>query len=284
VVTYTDQGQSPGGPHAGDAIVMVHGLPGSVRDYRWLEAAIREGSLGQRVRVVRLDMPGLGGTSLELAQGRHDVESRALFVLSTLEALGLERVILVGHSMGGGVVLKAAAIAQERQAMRARGHAGVRVAGIALLASVGQRPHRAYRKLPDPRPAGLLLKVPLLERLLHKPIYESFVRGGFPKSVPVHECVQALRCVSALRFDALEHAVRQLDLRPLPSLVAYADDDPMVEPEIGEGLTQALGAEELRFPEGGHNIQKTHAIEIAQGLARLTQSAFGQLQEARNHA
>jgi pimeloyl-ACP methyl ester carboxylesterase len=121
---------------------MVHGLPGSVRDYRWLESALREtpqGSLAN-LRVVRLDMPGLGGTDLRLADA-HDVTSRARFVLEALDALGLERVVLVGHSMGGGVTLTAAALSRKR--------AGCAVVGVCQVASVGNRPHKAYLRMPN---------------------------------------------------------------------------------------------------------------------------------------
>lgn len=275
VVSYTDEGTSH---RDGDAIVMIHGLPGSVRDYRWLESAVRESAAGslRSVRVVRLDMPGLGGTDVRLAEGHHDVESRARFVLDTLDAMGLERVVLVGHSMGGGVTLAAAALARKRT--------GVAVVGLCLVASVGNRPHKAYLRMPNPRPAGLLLKVPGMSRVLERPIYESFVRGGFPASTPKNECVQALRCVAALRFESLVAAAHELSLRPLPALVTYADDDPMVEPEVGEALVEALSAEELRFAEGGHNIQKTQAVEIADGLVRLAERAFGVPRELRKLA
>ncbi|MCA9532524.1 MAG: alpha/beta fold hydrolase [Myxococcales bacterium] len=272
-LSYTDEGVSA---RPADALVLIHGLPGSVRDYRWLESALRASPGRLPLRVVRLDMPGLGGSALTLAEGKHDVQSRAAFVLNTLDALGIERAVLVGHSMGGGVALTAAAAARQ--------HEGCNVVGLGLLASVGNRPHKAYLRMPNPRPAGLLLKVPVLEKLLHKPIYDSFVRGGFPKGTPVAECVQSLRCVAALRFEHLAEAAQELSLRPLPALVSYADDDPMVEPEVGQALVDVLAAEELRFPEGGHNIQKTHAVEIAGALHHLAEQAFGLPAEMRKLA
>ncbi|MCB9661716.1 MAG: alpha/beta hydrolase [Sandaracinaceae bacterium] len=289
-VCFTDEGESP---RAGDALVLIHGLPGSVRDYRWLESALRAHEGAPPLRVVRLDMPGLGGTAVELAEGKHDVRSRAAFVLDTLDALGIGRAVLVGHSMGGGVALAAAAEAQRRHNNAPRGSreqsgTGEReqcaVVGLGLLASVGTHPHKGYQRMPDPRPAGLLLKVPVLSKLLHQPIYDSFVRSGFPKSTPVSECVQSLRCVAALRFPHLAEAAQELSLRPLPTLVAYADDDPLVEPEVGAQLTELLGAEELRFAEGGHNIQKTQAVELAEGLHGLAARAFGVPKELRQLA
>lgn len=59
---------------------------------------------------------------------------------------------------------------------------------------------------------------------------------------------------------------------PLPArtLVAFADDDHLVEPEIPTELAAAIpGARPLRFADGGHVIQKNKAREIAEALRAL---------------
>jgi len=76
-VTHTDEGTRP------PAIVLVHGLPGSVRDFRWLGAALRE--LAPEARVVRLDMPGFGGTDVRLG-GAMTIEERAALAGSSSAA------------------------------------------------------------------------------------------------------------------------------------------------------------------------------------------------------
>jgi pimeloyl-ACP methyl ester carboxylesterase len=52
-----------------------------------------------------------------------------------------------------------------------------------------------------------------------------------------------------------------------PTLLASCDDDPLVEPAIGEQLGRACpDGPRLRFDSGGHNPQKSQACEIAEVL------------------
>jgi pimeloyl-ACP methyl ester carboxylesterase len=100
----------------GRVVVMLHGQPGSGSDWQQLAEQMPPG-----VRVVALDRPGYGANPL--AAGGFEVNARA--VVAELDARGIERAVLVGHSYGGGVALSIAALAPER------------VEALVLLASVG---------------------------------------------------------------------------------------------------------------------------------------------------
>jgi pimeloyl-ACP methyl ester carboxylesterase len=100
----------------GRVLVMLHGQPGSASD--WQQVADQ---LPDRLRVVALDRPGYGASPLPA--GGFWVNARA--VVAELDARGIERAVLVGHSYGGGVALAVAALAPER------------VEALVLLASVG---------------------------------------------------------------------------------------------------------------------------------------------------
>src|SRR5690606_22284150 len=113
------------GPADGPCVVMIHGLPGSHRDFRWLAPPLEAAGF----RVIRLDMPGFGGTDPRSAR----LSRLAEHVLARLDQLALDRTILLGHSFGGP------------QALLAASRDPARVRGLALLASVGLRPHRALR-------------------------------------------------------------------------------------------------------------------------------------------
>jgi pimeloyl-ACP methyl ester carboxylesterase len=101
------------GPHE---LVLLHGQPGSPAD--WLPLA---GRLPAQLHAVAADRPGYG--SSPLAAGGFAANARAL--LDDLDARGVRRAVLVGHSYGGGVALSAASLAPER------------VAAVVLLASIG---------------------------------------------------------------------------------------------------------------------------------------------------
>jgi pimeloyl-ACP methyl ester carboxylesterase len=80
---------------ASEAVVFVHGNPGSASDWTaLLEAA---GELG---RALALDMPGFGH-AVAPAEFPCEVSSYAAFLDAALQQLGVERVHLVLHDFGG---------------------------------------------------------------------------------------------------------------------------------------------------------------------------------------
>ena len=90
------------------------------------------------------------------------------------------------------------------------------------------------------------------------------MRRGFSPRVRPDEALFALRCVAALDFAEQRQAARAVRA---PTLMAWADDDPLVEPAIGEALSEALPpGPRLAFDEGRHNIQKAQAPALAAAL------------------
>ncbi len=240
-MTFTDEGSGP-------TLVAVHGLPGSVRDYRWLAPAL------DGVRFIRLDLPGFGGTPWQTGSSPGNSD-RASLVSDALSALSVDDVVLMGHSFGG-VVATEVATRDER------------VRGLALLASPGLRPHRAYAHGGNWRLIKLGLLTPIVRRLMMKPLRNAYVRAGFPRSTPDEVLVRTALCVASV--DLAAHACRLRELS-LPTLVAWAADDKLVEVAIGDALDAELPAgPRLRFTEGGHNIQKTQAMEIGRALSSWT--------------
>lgn len=259
--TYTDQGEGP-------TIVAVHGLPGSNRDYRWLGAA-----LPKTVRLVRVDMPGFGGTPLETNPGLR-FDQRGAFVAGAIEALGLERCVLVGHSMGGPVALSAAVQARER------------VAALALLASVGLRPHVLLRRFWGREGWAKAMDAAGVKHLARPAMALLFRLAGFPASTPRAQMVQSVRCIAGVDFEVQR---RNLAALRVPTLAAWAEDDAFIEPAISQELAAALPrGPRLSWPTGGHNIQKTQAVELAEALvslasastARETSTATGDARES----
>ena len=83
----------------GRSMVLVHGLASTSRTWD-LTAPL----LARRFRVVAIDQRGHGES--DRPDSGYDFDTVATDLQGFLEALGLERPILVGHSWGGGVVLK----------------------------------------------------------------------------------------------------------------------------------------------------------------------------------
>ncbi len=78
---------------------------------RWM---FTQPALADGRQVIALDLPGHGGSAKQL--DRVDAESLAAIVDHALNALGIERLHLVGHSMGGGIAISFALRKPERVA------------------------------------------------------------------------------------------------------------------------------------------------------------------------
>lgn len=100
----------------GPAVVCLHGQPGSSTD--WL--AVAE-ALGAEFSVIAVDRLGYGRTGGEAA----GFGANAAAVIATLDVLGIDRAIMVGHSWAGGVALSLAADHPDR------------VRGLVLVSSIG---------------------------------------------------------------------------------------------------------------------------------------------------
>jgi 3-oxoadipate enol-lactonase/4-carboxymuconolactone decarboxylase len=246
VVTYTDEG-----PAAAPVLIAVHGIPGSVRDFRYLAP-----QLLPALRVVRVDLPGFGG-SAPVADAIRTLRGRARVVVALADALGIDRFAILGHSMGGGTALVVAA------------EHGTRVRHLVLVASLALRLHRGLGAPPRSFAwAARALSVPGLRRLLLPWVRHEY-RKRFPgvEEKTAGDFAHLMHALSAVDFEVMRAAVR----RPLPpTLIAYARDDHMIETAIAEELTAAIpGAHVLAFDDGGHNIQKTRAVELGAAIREM---------------
>ncbi len=86
---------APAGADLTEAVVCVHGNPGSSRDWTGLAEGI-----AAFARVVALDMPGFGRAD-KPEQFRYTVEGYAEHLSAALEALNIRRAHLVLHDFGG---------------------------------------------------------------------------------------------------------------------------------------------------------------------------------------
>ena len=88
-------------------VVMVHGYLGGSAQWSDLEAA-----LADRFTLVALDLPGFGRASGHTAPAT--IAGFAEHVIADLDARGIERCVLVGHSMGGMIAQEVASRIPQR--------------------------------------------------------------------------------------------------------------------------------------------------------------------------
>jgi pyruvate dehydrogenase E2 component (dihydrolipoamide acetyltransferase) len=90
-------------------VLLLHGFGADLNTWMFTQPALADGR-----QAIAVDLPGHGGSAKQLDHA--DAESLAAIVGQALNALGIERVHLVGHSMGGGIAISLASRKPERVA------------------------------------------------------------------------------------------------------------------------------------------------------------------------
>ena len=109
------------GAGEGPPVVLIHGFGADLNTWMFTQPALAEGR-----RAVAFDLPGHGGSVKEVGAG--DLECVDRRRVGALDALGIDRAHLVGHSMGGAIVAAFALQHPER------------VIGLTLIAPAGLGP------------------------------------------------------------------------------------------------------------------------------------------------
>jgi len=140
------------GPRDAPAILALHGFGASL--HAWDDVAA---GLLETHRVIRLDLPGFGLTGADPTGDYSDARAHAV-LLALMDAMHLDRVVLLGSSMGGRIAWSFAA---EHPA---------RVERLVLMAPDGfASPGLDYGRAP---------RVPLLMRALPYTLPDTLLRGG----------------------------------------------------------------------------------------------------------
>ena len=106
---------------AAHVVVCVHGWACSVYSFRRLMPMLA----ARGMRAVAIDLPGHGLSDKPGDPALYTLDAQVECVLAAMDALGIERALLAGHSMGGPICARAAVVAPAR------------VTALALLAPVG---------------------------------------------------------------------------------------------------------------------------------------------------
>lgn len=241
------------------AFVLLHGFGAST--YSW--HAVMD-ALGRYGTVVAFDRPGFGLTDRPLHGAWGDrpnpygPEGQVAVTVGLMDALGLQRAILVGHSAGGTVALETALAHPDRVA-------GLVLADPAVYARAGAPGWaRWLLDLPQVNRLG-----PLIMRQLAGPNGETFIRNAwahpdrvddatiaaYRKPLQVEHWDEALWAYTkAQRAPALEGRLAGL---AVPTLVLTGADDPVVPPADAERLAAALPDAQLRsLADCGHVPQE----------------------------
>lgn len=236
----------PAGDPAGDPVLLVHGFGAST--YSWRKVMP---DIARSRRAIALDLSGFGYTERPRDPERYSRDGQVALILGLLDALGIERAHLVGHSYGGALSLALAARHPDR------------VRSLLLLDSAAPTyPNDRRTRLAGIRWLnGLFLRsVALREKGVRRALQASVSDDSLvtPKLVAAY--------LDRLRIEGISHAyygltapVRnpgeavELGKITAPTLVIWGAEDRLIPLEDGRQATARIpGARFEVFEQTGH--------------------------------
>ncbi len=273
------------GPTDGPPVVLVHGMGLSTES--WGEVPAR---LADRHDVIRYDLRG-HGRSGDAGPGGYGLRAHARDLAEVLRACVPDggRAVLVGHSLGGGIILAAArdTDALDRTAgvvFAGSGGSGVTAPGLparGLPPALAHAVHRAW--------FGALRATTRLGRTIRPAqwLSDRMVRRiGVGPTAPQDVVAHVRDSFLSTRAPALSATTLAslsndgIGLAPslgVPTLILHGSVDPEVaEDELRRLLDALPDGARVEYLDAGHMLPLTHPAEVAGQIARWT----GQMQAA----
>jgi pyruvate dehydrogenase E2 component (dihydrolipoamide acetyltransferase) len=254
-LNYLRAGPNAGAGESEDApIVLVHGFGGDLNN--WL---FNQPDLAQSHCVYALDLPGHGRSSKDVGAGDLGVLSDALGAF--LDALGISRAHLCGHSLGGAVVLDLALRHPET------------AASLTLISSAGLGPEINGSYIDGFIAAGRRKEMKAVLALL-------FAAPGVVSRDMVEELLRykrldgveaALRVIAEAVFPGGRQAVvlaERLSEFVQPVQVIQGREDRILPPAQAEGLPANVAL--TMIEDAGHMPQMEAAAEVNRLIRALT--------------
>lgn len=245
LLTYDDEGPRDGD---GAPLVFVHGW--TANRHRWDHQLEH---FSAKRRVVRLDLRGHGESS---GAGARTIEEPARDVVALLDHLGIDRCVLIGHSMGGMIAQTVALAHPER------------IERLVLVCSIGRMTYSRGR--------ALLMAVSTL--VPFKLFVAANIRRAFAPGHPREEIRRHIRasaatprevvmtCYAAMRaFDVLDRAG---EVR-VPVLLVHGYHDIQLPVKQMLRMAKAYPDAEVRIVDAGHELPLEKPAELTAILDRF---------------
>jgi pimeloyl-ACP methyl ester carboxylesterase len=211
-------------------------------------------------RAIAVDLKGHGLSDKPVARGEYTAPAMAQHVVDILDALGLARVTLVGHSMGGAVAMHVAIATPER------------VNGLALLSPVGLGPAPALTSLKVLTPQFLNPILPwLVTRFavkmilstvygtLRRPTERDIDEYWAPSQFPSFACAMR-ELVHHFMWMPVPRA--QLEKLRIPTLVMFGSQDPVIAIGPAKDRSAVFPDHRVILVEGSGHVLPEEAPEM----------------------
>jgi len=254
----------------GRPLVLVHGFGGN--SYTWRYWVPR---LGDSHRVLLVDLKG-HGASPKPYDDRYSPFDQADLLARTIRARELEDVTLIGHSLGGGVVLATALRLLDSEPDRLRS---------LVLVSAATRPQEIPRYIGWARKPVLghlfLRLVPprtlmrwALRSIVHDPstVSREQIEAYAEPILSWKDRRALLKGARQIVPEGADEVVARYPSIDRPTLLLWGRDDPVVPVELGRDLEKTLPDARLEILDGcGHlpqEEQPERSLEIVRRFLR----------------
>ena len=234
------------GPDEGTPILMIHGFGADLSTWMFNQQA-----LAADRPVYAIDLPGHGGSSKQVDDG--SAAGLARTVRAYMDAAGIDRAHLVGHSLGGTIAVEIALEAPERVAaltLVAPAGFGKEIAGDFIAGFIAETRSRKLR--------------PILEMLVANPdLVSADMVEDVLKFKQLDGAPDALRAIAEANFAGGSQKVSVRDRLAevkVPVQVVWGEADRILPSDHAEGLPESVSV--TRIPGAGHIVHMEKASEI----------------------
>lgn len=244
---YAECGKAEGQP-----VVFLHGWPDS-----WFSFSRVLSELPADIRALAIDQRGFGES--DRPQCGYAIRDLANDVVAVLDALGIERATLVGHSFGSFVARQVAIAHPERVD-------ALVLIGTGYTASnpVTRDVQNSLRDLPDPIP--LEFARDFQASTAHRPLPADFFERIVAESLKLPPRLWRLAFESLIEYDDR----RELERIEARTLLLWGDRDALFSRAGQERFMDALPAARLKvYEETGHCPNWEQPQRVAQDIASL---------------
>jgi pimeloyl-ACP methyl ester carboxylesterase len=212
-------------------VILLHGFGGSLGEWKKIMPMLKS------KRIIALDLPGYGGS--ERSADSYDLETQRQYLLSFMDALEIDRAILIGRSMGASLAAWTAANSSDQK-----------IRGLVLIA-----PSAFPGSLTYPFPLNLIYKPGFANRFASVFVNNRLYRWIFPNSV----APQAISVTNSYD-DKFAQAIKKI---LQPTLLIWSRGDAIVPFEFHTAYMERIqNLEFVEIPAAiGHSVTRNYPNE-----------------------